>query len=238
MQQIFNTGWKVDVTAHERNQQNQGFLKPGRYFGFDELAEVSITATHFNAEIRHSLTGITMIDEAQVATNELWGGVMMPIGSSIKVNLIENIAIDKETAIPMRYDLIILEHNFTLAVPQPPVTISVIKGGPVPPTLPDPITQVILGVVEVPQNATAFSELTWKPNTSAVAESQLQDLMAQINAQQQQINNLIGELDHKVGTEGNWQINGSLYIQSNLGVGGNVEAEGYIESQAEGQDEQ
>lgn len=156
--------YKRGLISIDENQRLLGIVKPGRYAGFDTMSNIS----GLSCEINHTQTGIqkTKLDLTQTP---LTGVFVTPQGVVINEDAPINVVFDTNSGnAQARVDLIIYSHSHITTPGGANALVSVVKG-PISsftlPALPNPATQIIMGIMVIPANATNLSGAKYLPST-------------------------------------------------------------------------
>lgn len=157
------TTYKAPVNSYPLSQQRAGMFASGRYTGFDIL-EVSDAAPGFTGVLKSGQkTTLPSIDEDNAAMFAQ-GTLMTKHGLVIKSSDDHSLSITPNASIPIRYDIIYCEYAWTAEEGGGPILWGILEGPAdgVLPELTNPNTQVIVGVITVPINATSAT-ITYEP---------------------------------------------------------------------------
>lgn len=163
MAKKFFTNFKAAVDSFPLGEQKTGFMKPGRYNGYDTMS----TNGALNIIITHS----GLLKKTGKDNNFLpnFGALMFPTGQILHDEDQIPLVIDGNSGNNnVRTDLIIVEHTYQEVSGGTPVSYSVIKGpnnGTVP-TLTNPQKQVLIGKVTITPNGYLFTDITYIPELS------------------------------------------------------------------------
>lgn len=146
--------YKHSILSFEHNIFNFGLHSPGRYVGFDTLVPEDNQSLQF--KVGHDKTGFNYKDQVNQIKGPLGvcmspQGVLIQEDSPVGILSIDSNLGNAET----RYDLVVLNHVFTVIAGGSNATYTIIKGpigNPIKPVLADPLTQIAVGVIEVPPN--------------------------------------------------------------------------------------
>lgn len=167
MGQVRTVEYNTPITSFKRNQSLIGPIEPGRYRGWDTAAEG--TGSGIVIDITHDNTGIQKTDINLNLENKR-GVVVTPQGVTITDDDPLSFTIDDNNGnSQIRYDLIIIEHEFTQVTGGQAAIYSVIRGpleSATVPALPNPEKQIILGIVELAAGATDYSGITYSVSNS------------------------------------------------------------------------
>lgn len=152
--------WKdPDLTA-DLNKWLRGFLPSGVYRGFDKNVDIT---SGWNFKLSPLSTAVTIVDNAldEVPTSVLvtrQGSIVTETGDIV-------LAITPANATLPRIDLIICTHVYDEIVGGTSAVYSVVEGtlnaSPVAPSVPNPLTDVVIGQLLVPQLALSVTSCTW-----------------------------------------------------------------------------
>lgn len=149
------------IGSFEHNLFNFGLHYPGRYCGFDTIESMGDIANPMKFRLKHTGTGYSYKN----SINQVVG----PIGVSMTP---QGVIVQEDDVIsPLqpvtnagnnqtRYDLIVFTHTYTLNPGGDPGTYSILQGplgNPIKPVIPDPLTTIAIGVIEIPPNASDIS---------------------------------------------------------------------------------
>lgn len=159
MQRVY-WNWKdADLTA-DLNAWMHGMMPAGLYRGFDKGA----ASTGWTLVLDHAVNGFTRVDE-NLTVSPLTGIIKSPQGSIISENDSISLPVQPADAAP-RYDIVVCSHQHVEVVGGQPAVYSVIKGTPSnvipqPPAVANPATDVIIGIITVPANASNINACTY-----------------------------------------------------------------------------
>lgn len=157
----FFTNFRAAVDSFPLGEQKTGFMKPGRYNGYDKIetnGALNITIGHLGILKK---TGV----DNQFMPN--FGAIMFPSGQILHDDdQAINLVIESNSGNGnKRYDLVIAEHTYQQVSGGTPVYYSIVKGpsnGTIP-VLPNPQKQVLIGIVEINANGFQYSDLKYTP---------------------------------------------------------------------------
>lgn len=167
--------YKRGLVSIDENHRLLGIVKPGRYTGFDTMTSI----VGLSCQIAHTKTGIvkTNIDLTQTPPT---GVFVTPQG--VVVNEDEPVPVSFDTNFGntfSRADLIIYSHTHVTTPGGAAATLSIVKG-PVGeftlPLVPNPTTQVVVGVMVLPAGATNLSTATYLPKTVPGVRNQIVEM--------------------------------------------------------------
>lgn len=152
--------YKHAILSFEHNIFNLGLhAQGGRYVGFDSITR--LTALTFR--VNHDGTGVSYKNQIN-QTKGPHGILLTPQG----VIIMEDAAITEDMAIETnlgnaeyRYDIIICSHSHIVLAGGQAATYQVVKGplsNPIKPVLSDPLKQTLIGVIEIPPNASDIGD--------------------------------------------------------------------------------
>lgn len=214
--------YKHKILSFEHNISvllNQG---AGRLFGFDTIEPTNT----LEFKLKHTGTGLSYKDPLNTLIGPV-GVIITPQGVVIgETEELTGFTIDSNIGnSEIRYDAIICEHNFVSVVGGQAATYSILKGAvgnPIKPVLSDPFKQVIVGILEIPANATDLAGVIYtkskSPDTGDGEDARL-STMNQFKALQME--NLAGQFPAPIYTYSPvsgpanylWQLNteGNVY---------------------------
>jgi hypothetical protein len=144
--------YEEPVLSFDHNIFNLGIHSPGRFVGFDTMEVVSATSM----KVKHTGTGFTYKDTQNTSKGPC--GVMMSQQGVLIMedDFIGPFTIDSNSGnSSRRYDIIVMTHTHVLVTGGQAATYSVIKGtvgSEIKPIPSDPLTQTIVGTVELQAN--------------------------------------------------------------------------------------
>lgn len=149
--------FEAEITSYDFARALLAMNRPGRYGGFDTITPQS--ALTFN--VGHNATGVSTTDQL--------GSAVGPLGHAVTLQgiIVEETAeigpltIDTNAGnLSVRYDAIILRHVYTAVVGGSVATYLIKKGplsNPIFPTVDNPLTDIILGFLQIPAGASTIS---------------------------------------------------------------------------------
>jgi hypothetical protein len=156
------TSFQAGINSFPLSEARIGLFKAGRYTGFDSIiagpAGAGIPIT-----LGHSSGTLPFVDSDNlIGTSH--GVVLTPQGIVLKTPDTFNFNLSSNTNLPIRYDILYLQYDWSEDVMGGASLLGVVEGtvSGVIPALTSPATQVILGIVTVPEDAT-FANLTYTP---------------------------------------------------------------------------
>lgn len=162
MAQIRFHNYQRPVDSFDENRRILGPLQPGRYRGFDGLANIS----GLTAEIAHNITGIQETNSDNTTQTAATGAWLTNQGVVVQedANIAALTFVANGSANP-RIDVIYGEHDWLASPGGQSAIYGVIQGTPgttpVAPALSSPVNQVILGYVLIPGSAADLSGATY-----------------------------------------------------------------------------
>lgn len=162
MAQVRFHNYQRPVDSFDENRRILGPLQPGRYRGFDGLANIS----GLTAEIAHNITGIQETNSDNTTQTAATGAWLTNQGVVVQedANIAALTFVANGSANP-RIDVIYGEHDWLASPGGQSAIYGVIQGTPgttpVAPALSSPVNQVILGYVLIPGSASDLSGATY-----------------------------------------------------------------------------
>ncbi len=163
MSQVRFHNYQRPVDSFQENRRLLGLLQPGRYRGFDGLASY----VGLGGVIGHTTTGITQTNADNTTSTGPTGVWVAPNGMIIhETTALASIAFSTNAANAFeRIDAVYGEQEWLASAGGQAAIYGVEEGatgGPVYPVVSDPLTQVILGYLHIPANASDLSAATWE----------------------------------------------------------------------------
>lgn len=149
------------INSFEANEKYAGIIEPGVYRGFDRI--VGVTGLDFS--LTHEDTGEKFTIKAGNAQTDPRGIWVTKQGLVIKEDAPIPLTITPNPNDFERWDLLVGDHTYDELNPGGiPASYEIIVGtvAQTEPALDSPLTQVILGRIRVPANATGASGITWE----------------------------------------------------------------------------
>jgi hypothetical protein len=148
------------IESFEHNIFNLGLHPPGRYCGFDSLVSTQVGAT-LTFEIHHIGTGFSYKNQVDDTKGPI-GLILTPQGVLIQQDNVIALQIDSNAGnSEKRFDLVYLDHTFTVVPGGADATYAIKKGAvgtPIKPIVTDPLHHVAIGMIEIPPNATDIGD--------------------------------------------------------------------------------
>ena len=173
------TTFQADILSFELRDALLGILKPGRYIGYNLMAEYQAQVGD-NVYCRFSHpAGMPKYDQQSLPVLEATRGIVLTTQGTIITedgNVDVTVTLINGGASDTVVHLLYMEHVYDGAVPGANNAIYGIKsgteGGGIP-ALTNPTKQVIIGTVIEPIGATQFSDLTYHLNHPGVGDEEL-----------------------------------------------------------------
>jgi len=165
--------YKDPVLSWDRLLERSGIMPPGRYRGFDTIKPGTPVGGKISFKLSHDSTGV-IIKTKDGLLSDRTGISITPQGTIIHEEgevSIASLVIDYNTDTKGRRDIVVLEHLYKDNIPgvNPP-TYLVIKGTPadtpVAPAYTSPLSQVVLGVIDVPAGANTIDQIFYHPEVT------------------------------------------------------------------------
>ncbi len=172
------TTYRAPVNSFPTGQRDIGMHKAGRYSGFDLLQSggaLNLILSHTDKVSKTSSTNTTM---------PVFGSILFKSGIVAHVEDNINLVIETNSGNTMdRNDIIIAENIYQETQGGTPITFSIVKG-PINsasiPTVPNPSTQIVLGVLKIAANGFQFSDITYTPSYPALPGDMTYEVLATI----------------------------------------------------------
>lgn len=163
MSQVRFHNFQRPVDSFQENRRLLGLFQPGRYRGFDGLASFS----GLNGVIGHTSTGIVQTNDNNTTTVGPTGIWVAPNGMIIhETTSLAAITFSTNAGNAFeRIDAVYGEQEWLASSGGQAATYGVVEGstgGPVYPVIANTKTQVILGYLHIPANASDLSAATWE----------------------------------------------------------------------------
>lgn len=145
--------WRDDDLSFRLNHWLLGIHESGLYRGFDVVLTAGLSI-----QLNHSQTGYKKILEDK-QSSEFTGVYITPQGSVINENEPISLPVSANNTSTERYDLIVASHEYSRLEGGLTASYQIVEGnssGDIP-ELPDPSTDVLLGVLRLPANTTSLS---------------------------------------------------------------------------------
>lgn len=172
------TTYRAPVDSFPNGQRDIGMHKAGRYNGFDLLQSgggLNLILSHTDKVQKTSITNTTM---------PVFGSILFKSGIVAHVEDNINLVIETNSGNSVeRNDIIIAENIYQEIQGGTPITYSIVKGpnnSAAIPTVPNPNTQVILGVLKIAANGFQFSDITYTPSYPALPGDMTYEVLATI----------------------------------------------------------
>jgi len=165
MTQVRYTTFKANVDSYTNLQRFLGILQPGRYRGYDVLADIAT----WNFNIDHTITHIV---KSTSATPPVTGNNMSMLYTPQGIVVEEDAKITGLVATAAdgtndRIDLVVCDHEYLASTGGQLATYSLIDGtpasSPVPPSLANPEKQTIVGELRTIGGSSSLSTAIWTP---------------------------------------------------------------------------
>jgi len=175
------TTYQADILSFELRDALVGFLKPGRYYGYDNMTEYQTqVSTSVYVEIEHD-AGINKYDKTYpTPVLEAERGVAISTQGTIiaddLVSTATQFTIVLSAAVGI-FHAVYMEHAYHPSTPGANNATYGVKAGSDgsgPPTLDSPTKQTLLGYILEGAGAADFGDLTWHPQAPEVGDVNLQ----------------------------------------------------------------
>lgn len=162
MSQTRYHNYQRPVDSFQENRRFAGLIAPGRYRGFDGLANI----VGLNADVGHTSTGYSFIASNNSTVSNKSGIWVTTQGSIIQEDAAIALSFSSNAGNSFeRIDAIYGEHQWLGSAGGQAAIYGVIQGangGPVKPSVSNPKIQVILGYVHIPANASTLASATFE----------------------------------------------------------------------------
>lgn len=178
MATTFFTTYRAPVNSFPAGQRDLGIHKAGRYSGFNILQ----SGGGLNIIISHTADVTKTTNNNIEAPN--FGSLLFKTGIVAHVEDNINLTVETNSGNPTkRFDLIVAENIYQEVTGGTPITYSVVKGpvnNEILPALPNPNTQIIIGVLEINPNGFQYTDLKYKPDYPALPGDLTYEVLANI----------------------------------------------------------
>lgn len=156
------TTYQAPVNSFPLSEARIGVMRAGRYSGFD-LMTAGSGAGDIPIVIGHSPSTIPNITSTNTE-GDLEGAILTPQGVIIKASETFPLPLSNNSSLTIRYDIVYLQYTWADDILGGDALVGIIEGtvNGVIPSLTS-ITQVVLGIISVPQGAT-YSSLVYTPS--------------------------------------------------------------------------